>query len=335
VVGSVFNAFRGRLPVRNLLQNWAAAAKLPLIQIGLAQDIWRGFDRYVDIEKGRPSTFFVIPFEGTPGINQKGPAPRKRAARYDVSHVTPQIARLTSAGCEIGLHGIDAWIDSVRGQEEAKRISAFSGNADIGVRMHWLYRSAESPAHLEKAGFSYDSTVGYNETVGFRAGTGQAFKPLNATRLLELPMQAMDTALFFSHYLDLSPDDAWRRLEALLDIATSRGGAVTVNWHDRSISPERLWGDLYSRLIAGMTVKGAWFGSASQTIAWFRQRRAITFHRAGNRIEARVPGESRPDIPPCRLRVYPGSSSGASIAATAAKDRNGYVDMPLRENHTI
>ena len=29
---------------------------------------------------------------------------------------------------------------------------------------------------LEKAGFSYDSTVGYNETIGYRAGTAQVFK---------------------------------------------------------------------------------------------------------------------------------------------------------------
>ena len=43
----------------------------------------------------------------------------------------------------------------------------------------------------------YDSTIGYNETVGYRAGTTQPYRPLAASRLLELPLHVMDTALFY------------------------------------------------------------------------------------------------------------------------------------------
>jgi hypothetical protein len=49
-----------------MLTNLAAAAKLPFIYFGIAKDIWLQFDRYVEIEKGNPSTFFVLPFEGDP-----------------------------------------------------------------------------------------------------------------------------------------------------------------------------------------------------------------------------------------------------------------------------
>ncbi len=102
-----------------------------------------------------------------------------------------------AAGCEVGLHGIDAWLDSSKGREELEEIRSLTGNSEIGVRMHWLYYDQQSPVALEKAGAAYDSTIGYNETVGYRAGTTQVYKPLEANRLLELPLHVMDTALFY------------------------------------------------------------------------------------------------------------------------------------------
>src|SRR6185436_12221331 len=91
--GSLVNAVRGRLSVSRLLTNLVAAIKLPFVYLGLAKDIWYEFDRYLEIEKGKPSTFFVIPFEGSPGRSAKGPAPHARATRYDISHVSEKIPR--------------------------------------------------------------------------------------------------------------------------------------------------------------------------------------------------------------------------------------------------
>ena len=53
VIGSVLGVLRGRLPVRHLFTNWAAAAKLPFIYLGLAKDFWYEFDRYLAIRKRR------------------------------------------------------------------------------------------------------------------------------------------------------------------------------------------------------------------------------------------------------------------------------------------
>ena len=51
-----------------LVTNWVAALKLPFVYIGLAKDFWRDFDdRYLELEKGLPSTFFVIPFKNYSG----------------------------------------------------------------------------------------------------------------------------------------------------------------------------------------------------------------------------------------------------------------------------
>lgn len=336
-LGSVVNAGRGRLPLGKLFANWAAAVKLPFIHFGLAKDFWYQFDRYLEIEKGKPSTFFVIPFQGRPGRSKEGNAPQARASRSDVSHIEEKIPRLMSAGCEIGLHGIDAWIDSSTGREEACRISGFSGKHDLGVRMHWLYMNEESPTTLEQAGFCYDSTLGYNETVGYRAGTSQVFKPLQATRMLELPLHVMDTALFYPDRLNLSPTEAWQRLAPLLDNAIRNGGVLTINWHDRSIAPERLWGDFYVRLLDELAARGAWFCTAAQAVSWFRKRRSATFQKVdweGGRLQAKVVADSGEAAPGLRLRFHRPRVSPEPVAAAIGFGEN-YSDRGFDGNSDV
>src|SRR5581483_3137203 len=133
------------------------------------------------------------------------------------------------------------------------------------------------PAALESAGFNYDSSVGFNNTVGFRAGTTQVYKPLTSSHLLELPLHIMDTALFYPTYLNLRPAEAMNQVKEIIANAVRFGGCVTINWHDRSISPERCWDGFYKELIRELEANGAWFATAEQVVSWFRKRRALTF----------------------------------------------------------
>jgi len=191
--------------------------------------------------------------------------------------------------------------------------------------MHWLYGDAASPAVLEKAGFAFDSTAGYNGTVGYRAGTTQVFKPLDAVRLLELPLHVMDTALFYPCHLGLSPSQAHTRVRAIIEHALGAGGAVTVNWHDRSLAPERLWGDAYLRVIDELRRADAWFATASQAVEWFRRRRSAAFDSvridAGS-VHATVTAECGEGLPGLRLRVHttPGDNGYADHAITHGSD---------------
>src|SRR5207247_8546110 len=124
-------------------------------------------------------------------------------------------------GCELGVHGIDAWNDVDKGHDELARIAAVTGGSNLGVRIHWLLRDANTPAVLERAGYAYDSTFGYNETVGYRAGTGQVFRPLGAKTLLEIPLPIQDGAHFYPQRLGLSAPDAQGTSQILLDNAAT------------------------------------------------------------------------------------------------------------------
>src|SRR5262249_10841338 len=156
-----------------------------------------------------------------------GPAPSRRAVRYELAEIKGDLQSLAAKGCEVGVHGIDAWHDVSKGRWERKTVQAVMGQAEMGVRMHWLYFDNCSPALLEKAGFSYDSSVGYNEAVGYRAGTCQAFRPLDADRLLELPLHAMDTALFFPSHMNLKPNQARAVLDGMTANFVRLGGVFT------------------------------------------------------------------------------------------------------------
>jgi hypothetical protein len=312
-LGSLPDAARGKKTFGQLAENWLAVLKLPFVHLGLAGDFWYQFENYVALEGGRPSTFFVIPKKGETGLDAGGNRPAKRAASYDARDLKDILRGLKSSGKEIGVHGLDAWRDAAAGRDEKKIISEITGATESGVRMHWLYFGAQSPAELEQAGFTYDSTCGYNGTVGYRAGATQVFKPLTAKNLLELPMHVMDTALFYPSYLNLSPEQAEEKIRPFVANANQFGGALTVNWHDRSLAPERLWGGTYRWLLEEFKTQGAWFATAAQTVAWFRKRRAATFDStAGGQIKIKSI-EGVENLPALRVRIFSPNAGGGKF----------------------
>ena len=274
-LGSLLKALESKLSWSKCMQNWAAALSLPLVYLGLRDDFWLEFDRYMEIEKQLGSTFFFLPFKNVPGTLGIESAPKSRAAKYDVARISEQVAKLVENDCEVGLHGIDAWQNLECAQSERNRIRQITGKSEFGIRMHWLYWKETSPEILEEAGFTYDSTFGYNNAIGFRAGTTQPFCPLGAESLLELPLNIQDSAMFYCDRMGLSEDKALNACKELLQ--SMSGGVLTVNWHTRSLSPERLWGEFYAALLKEIETHRVWFGTAQQIVGWFRKRRALRF----------------------------------------------------------
>ena len=334
VFASVLRFFRGQLSIRDVLRNWTAALQLPLVHLGWARDFWRDFDdRYLELEGGKPSTFFVIPFAGRAGRTADSSAPALRASRYGAQYLADTLEKLQSANCEIALHGIDGWLDSALGRQELEEVRRLAGASPTGVRMHWLYYSQQSAAKLEAAGAAYDSTIGYNDTIGYRAGTTQVYKPLDANRLLELPLHAMDTAMFYSSYLNLSLDQAKMRLRQLGDNVVRFGGTLTINWHDRSIAPERLWSGCYRDLIEDLGARGAWFATAGQAVRWFQKRRRVAFETdrtEPGKVRAVAVDGAGDNLPGLRLRTHQAGNAGWSGFHRSAD----YVDTAIEESKT-
>lgn len=283
-VGALKDVARGKIPVSRLLRIWWAVLKLPFVYLGLAKDFWLPFPWLMEVEKNLPSTYYFIPFKGRAGDKLAGKDASRRACAYDVSEIPEWTKALREAGCEIGVHGIDAWHDAARGRDEIARVTAVTGNKKPGIRMHWLKWNDDSYRVLEEAGYSYDSTSGYNEAVGFRNGTAQVFRPLGRRELLEMPMHIQDGALFYPGRMDLNESRAWELCEQVITSIRRAGGVATLLWHDRSHGPERFWGEFYARLVGKLRGMNVWFASGQQVTDWFRLRRSVNFRAvAGTR----------------------------------------------------
>src|SRR5438067_2619131 len=314
-IGSMLELFQSRKSLRQLARNLLAILSLPLVYLRILPDFWNKLERYLELDHA--STFFIVPKKGEAGMAPTGARLPRRAVRYDLSQLQTTVSEIVAHHGEIGVHGIDAWRDTAEARKERERIQTLTHALEVGVRMHWLFFNSESAGKLDEAGFSYDSTVGYNETVGYRAGTTQAFRPFGTKRLLELPLHIMDTALFYPAHLNWSPKQAMIRLNDRLDDMRQFGGVLMVNWHDRSIAPERLWDDFYAELVDKFGSAGAWFCTAAEAAQWFRRRREVTFGTsrgeaalASNRSEGGLPG--------LRIRSYRGEQRSQSCAV---KDR--------------
>lgn len=279
-VGSVLDLARGRGSTTRLLRNWCAALSLPLVHVGLVKDFWLPFERYDRADRPWRSTFFIVPFRGRPGRAPTGGVATGRAVAYGASEIAPQLRDLAARGHEIAVHGIDAWCDSDLAREELETVRAACGTGVVGVRMHWLYSDPSSPGKLESAGFDYDATAGYNETVGFRAGTAQVFGPLGTERLLELPLVIQDTSLLYPSRMHCREGEALEIARAVVDRVRDTGGVATISWHERSLSPERLWGRVYDGVLAHLRARNASVRTAREVVAWFRARRGIDLEGA-------------------------------------------------------
>jgi peptidoglycan/xylan/chitin deacetylase (PgdA/CDA1 family) len=332
-VGSLIDAARGRRPLADALRNWLAVAALPLVWLRVLRDFWRPFEDYAAIEARRRSTFFVIPFRGRPGVGPDGSVHAARAAPYGIGEIRADVRNAADRGSELGIHGIDAWRDAEAGRAEKRELEAATGRPARGIRMHWLYFDAGSPRRLEAAGFGYDSTWGYNEAIGYRAGTAQAFRPEACDTLLELPLSIMDSALFFPSRMNLSPAEALARCDEIVANARRFGGTLVINWHERSLAPERLWGRFYRTLLERVGAGDrAWFTTAAEAVAWFRWRRSITFVADLASADATVHVSARTSmLPGAIVRVHRPGPQGPEVEDLAYDpDTTAHVELASR-----
>ena len=306
---------RGRRPVAQAARNWMALLSLPFVFLKLAPDFWRPFDDYARAEKGSRSTFFVVPFKSQPGLAPDGSVHSTRAVPYGMSDIREEMNQAASRGSELAVHGIDAWRDADAGRREMKELTSTTGGQPAGVRMHWLYFATESPRQLEAAGFNYDSTWGYNDAVGYRPGTSQVFRLPETKALMELPLSIMDSALFYPTRMNRSEPDAMLECRQIVENARRFGGTVVINWHDRSLAPERLWDRPYKQLLDEVGKDDrAWFATGSEAVDWFRWRRSTRFTwDANSRVVTVTAPAARHGMPAGRLRICRPAAASAPV----------------------
>jgi hypothetical protein len=251
------------------LREAGALARVPIHKLRQTDPNWR-FKEIVAEERAhgaRGSTFYVIAGHGHPA---DGAAPEA----YD--RLRPRLVEeLKEAGAEVGLHGSYLAADELgRLAAEAATLRELAGTVE-GHRYHYLrvdpHRNLAPLAGLR---FKYDTTLGFPDAVGFRAGIAHPFRPWDFTReepaaIVEVPLAVMDATLAEPRYLGLTAAQAKPQLMALLDWAAEHGGGFSILWHpDRFDAPSaRGWDRLYFELLDAVRERGGVCLSASSLAA--------------------------------------------------------------------
>jgi hypothetical protein len=260
-------AARQRRP-RAAIAEARSLAGVPLHKLRRSDPYW-SFERITRAEaaRGVRSTFYVMAGHEHPA---DGPSPKT----YD--RLRPRlVGTILAGGAEVGLHGsYTAAFDAVQLQAEKARLEELAGPV-AGQRYHYLRVDPHrNLAPLAASGFAYDTTLGFADAPGFRAGIAHPFRPWDLDNdrpleLIEIPLAAMDVTLGEERYLGLSADEAGRRLEALLDWASVHGGGFSLIWHSEWFDghPHRGWDALYLRLIDAVRERGGVCLSAGELAA--------------------------------------------------------------------
>ena len=269
------DVLRGRASLRKLGRNLAAAFKLPFVYLGWARDPWNCFAKYAALEQKWRSTFYIIPRRDHPGRRAPhGDIDPRRACRYQASEVAADLTALAKAGFEVGLHGLDAWTGLAEATAERSDIRKAGGGDASGVRMHWLYFSDKTYETLDRAGFGYDSTFGFNDAVGFRAGTGQVFRPLGANHLVEIPPTIQDTALFYTRRMHLDEAQAFAVCEQVMAEACAFGGWTHACSGTCAASCQNGGWDISTDALDIASRRGG-VAPAAEIVEFLRRRRAV------------------------------------------------------------
>jgi len=250
------DVFRGR--GRAALRETAGLALAPVHKLRGTDPNWR-FAEIVEETRRRGasgSTFFVL------GGHRD---PHDGAAPETYERLRPRmIETLLDAGAEVAVHGTYRAADDARLLAEEKERIASLGADVTGHRYHYLRVDPQRNLRaLAELGFAYDTSLGFPDALGFRAGIARPFRPWDIEHdrpldLVELPLAAMDVTLAECRYLGLSARAAWPRLERLLDWGAANGAGFAILWHpDRFDAPTSGgWDRLFYRVIDGVRERG-------------------------------------------------------------------------------
>ena len=254
----------------------------------LKEDPLYYYERWLDLEEefGVRSTFFFWP--GWSNITKH----HHTDCLYDLTDcivfnkekctVAEMIGEMERRGWEIGLH--PSWytfndLDELKRQKEA--LEGVLGHDIVSVRQHYLhYDIRVTPRIHADAGLKYDSTLGFNDNVGFRFGTCYPWNIYNlqtekALPILEIPLIIQDGAMLNPNKgMRLDKETAFKYVKQITDSVEKVGGVLTLLWHPVSFIEPDSWA-LFLNVLEHLEKRNPWFATVKEIGEWWENRTII------------------------------------------------------------
>jgi hypothetical protein len=185
---------------------------------------------------------------------------------------------LAGEGFDVGLHGSynSALLPGLLAREKATLENA-TGLEVSTTRQHFVHWDARVTPRLQaEAGISADSSLGFNRSVGFRAGTSLPHQQFDTTRnepldLVQVPLLVHDGALLRADALELDVELACMLVRRLMDAVAETGGVATLIFHPNNLERDDYL-ELFRFAIDYGLERGAWFASVRDLDRWWRDR---------------------------------------------------------------
>jgi len=178
--------------------------------------------------------------------------PTRHGSRYDIRWPSARamLRAAKAGGGVIGLHGSYAARERGSYAAEAARLRESTGEPAIIHRNHYLrFDPVRLWSHLETAGITHDSSVGYRDRMGFRCGVAGPFRPYDLmaegeSPVVEVPLVYMDRR----EHLD-RPEEALESLRRLLSTAKELGGGTALLFHPENFLSDERWFSFFEKVI--------------------------------------------------------------------------------------
>jgi hypothetical protein len=243
-------------------------------------DFWL-FEQIMDAESklGLKSTFF---FASMPSYGRWGAF---EDVTYDIGwpRFGPLFQSIAERGFEIGLHAsYNAHRASSRLAWERWRLEQVAGVPIKGLRHHYWHLGRNPNRTLrfhEECGFEYDSSLAFNEHMGFRRNVALPFYPWDAERsrplrTLQLPTFCMDGNLF---YRRTDVESAAHQVQQYVEAIKRLGGVGVIDWHVRTSYPGNVafrdWSLAYLEIIRSLAADHElWVTNLGEIADWVSLR---------------------------------------------------------------
>ncbi|MEO5336329.1 MAG: hypothetical protein H7841_05485 [Magnetospirillum sp. WYHS-4] len=220
---------------------------------------YAGLARICELEKAQGLRSRIHVFAGLPG-GWRNPVTWLIDPGYDIAapasrELVDSLRVLQAEGWEIGLHPSAAsYRSAAELAMQRERLEGVLGGPVTACRQHWLMFSwADSWKAQEQAGFREDSTLGFNDRPGFRAGAALLFRPWDdragrALDLAVLPFVFMDSQ--FYDYRPMTGSERPLALAGWVKEVVETGGECSCIWHSHVFGPDYGWDDGFRTLLS-------------------------------------------------------------------------------------
>jgi len=244
---SAFNLFNGFK--HGSLKKLSKAAEFLFLNTNYwCFDYWLDFEKQVDFK----SIFYVYSKADSANIKQWLLDPS-----YNVSEdkaLQHQLKKMLKQGWEIGLHGSFFSSDSLKQLSfEKQKLEQALGHEVTKTRQHWLRYKEDATPFIHEKLFEQDSSVAWNNEIGFRAGIASKYRPYNHKEdrpfnYFIVPQIIMDSNIYdygFGKEKNILKDS----LDLLNTCKNTGNTHVSISWHPRTCSKDYNWHYGYEKLV--------------------------------------------------------------------------------------